>query len=553
VANFIDGVIGKRVLVESRNRGARPSDFMILFRRRDVKTMKNIINALKNKGIPTAGLDRISLKDELIVEDLIAFAEFSVFRMDDLMCARCLKSPLVGMTENDLMRICIGRGDKKLWAYLRENEELWQKYSLEKLQNYMDKASQLSTHDFFMNMLMDGGIEKFIRRLGSDCLDVLQEFSDMIMTYEKENNPALQKFLVWFRSFDHEIKRTPGDAKDAVRLMTVHGAKGLQAPFVLVADGDYFKTNDEKILENEEGVVLWDFAKNFRARKMQQLHKDNAQAAFEESLRLLYVAMTRAEDFLCILAKNREKSQKELPKKCWYSTIKSKFNESKFTEVVEFGEKLMRFGTYKYLPQMDNAKKHDDVNVDIPLWYKEKLCPQPEMKVRENLKTPQMVYGDCVHFLLTKIPGYENHHLRDDIANNLLENFELSDELKKSAKSEAYEVMEKFNFLFYESSMAEVSFLHEGIEGRIDKIAKLNGKIWIVDFKTGVPQPEIPSAYTSQLHFYRRAVSNILKIDNSAIKTALLWTKSCNLAEVLDDKTAIPSVGFKINDSTTLR
>jgi ATP-dependent helicase/nuclease subunit A len=619
VANFIGGAIEKRVLVESRGRGARPADFLILFRRRNLATMKSIVNALKNMGIPSSGLDRIFLKEELIVEDLMAFAEFALFQRDDLMCARCLKSPLVGMTENDLMRCCLDRGDEKLWEYLQKNDQMYRKYSLDRLQNHIEGAVRLSASDFFMRMLMDGGREKFIRRLGSQCLEALHEFLQTATYYENENNPGLQSFVAWFRSFDHEIKRIPDNSRDAVRLMTVHGAKGLQAPFVLLADCDYHRSNREKtILETADGVLLWDFSRDFRGEELQRLRENDSCASLEESQRLLYVAMTRAEDFLLVLgAKHREKSPNKrtdepssdgnsegdepsedgeesangLHEKCWYSIVKNRLNKKKFTEVIEFKRpsssdafsagtmrstdapvvaqnrdsqrhcasvvhedlsggsdevncekdalgaglfsvKSMRCGEYKYVSEAEDEKSVSSEDIEIPIWFQEKLETPPERKVNDILKTPQIIYGDCVHFLLTKMPLYKNHHLFQEIIDDLLEHFPLSQELKNAAKSEAYAVMTKFDFLFSSDSRAEVSFVHGGVEGRIDRMAPVNGEIWIVDFKTGTPYAEAPLAYVSQLRTYKDAVTHILRKDRPTVRIAILWTQSLHLAEI---------------------
>jgi ATP-dependent helicase/nuclease subunit A len=348
VSEFIKNAIEKRGLVESKQRAARASDFLILFQRRDVETMENIITVLREAGIRATGIDRVLLKDQLIVEDLIAFAEFSVFQRDDLMCARCLKSPLVGMTEEDLMRCCLDRREEKLWNYLQNNEELYQKYSLNRLQNYMDSAFQLSAYDFFTNALMDGVEEKFLRRLGTGCLDILHEFLDVVMLYEKENTPSLPSFLHWFKSFEHEIKRESFSEEDAVRLMTVHASKGLQAPFVLVADAHFFQTKGEKFLETEEGVLLWNFGSDARTEKIAPLHENNLLSDLEESQRLLYVALTRAEDAVCVLGQRRTNA---LNDKCWYNFIQSGLDKGKFTQVNAFGARLLRAGAYTQIAE----------------------------------------------------------------------------------------------------------------------------------------------------------------------------------------------------------
>ncbi|MDR1334651.1 MAG: UvrD-helicase domain-containing protein [Holosporaceae bacterium] len=314
IADFIKKTLEDGVWVESRQRPAKAEDFLILFQRRDIETMKCIASTLKKSGISVGGLDRIQLNDELIVEDLIALAEFATFPLDDLMCARVLKSPIVGITENDLMQACINRKDEYLWDYMRKN------YDVKNLESYVDKALQLSAYNFFMHVLTNGAREKFISRLGDECIDILQEFLNLVMNYERENTASLASFLQWFRKFasEHEVKRESFSGKNIVRLMTVHASKGLQSPFVILADAHFVKNKRKKILQSRDGLLLWDFSIEYRVKKMEELCAEQQAADDAELYRLFYVAMTRAEDFLYILG---EKSKRKIPEKCWYSLL----------------------------------------------------------------------------------------------------------------------------------------------------------------------------------------------------------------------------------------
>jgi ATP-dependent helicase/nuclease subunit A len=371
VAEFIKNAVDKRIWVESRQRAARAYDFLILFQRRDVETMENIVAALRDAGIRATGVDKVLLKDQLIVEDLIVFAEFAVFPRDDLMCARCLKSPLVGMTEEDLMRCCLDRQEEKLWNYLQNNKELYSKYSLDKLRSYVDSAFQLSAYDFFMNALMDGAEKKFLRRLGTGSLDILHEFLDVVMLYERENPPSLPSFLRWFKSFEHEIKRESFSEENAVRLMTVHASKGLQSPFVLIADAHFFQTRGEKFFETEEGILLWNFGSDAKTGKIASLYENSQLDDLEESRRLLYVALTRAEDVVCILGQKRVNA---LNDKCWYNFVQAGLNRNKFTRTSAFGAQLMRLGTYTQATEESQVKTDKiEENMEMPSWFYEKL------------------------------------------------------------------------------------------------------------------------------------------------------------------------------------
>ncbi|MDR0678259.1 MAG: UvrD-helicase domain-containing protein [Holosporaceae bacterium] len=516
IANFIQRTIAQKVWVESRERTARAEDFLILFRHRDRETMERIVDALKREHIPVAGIDKIILNDELIVNDLIALAEFSIFPLDDLMCARVLKSPIIGISEETLMKICLDRKDDNLWNYIQRTE-----YFPQKLLNYVNCAFKLSVFDFFMYVLTDGVREKFIDRLGEKCLDILNEFLEMVMNYEKDNNPSLQSFLEWFRSLNHEVKREPVIAGNAVRLMTVHGSKGLQSPFVILADCDFINNQNDKLIKTENEILLWDFFSATRPNKIAQLLEKQQD---DEYYRLLYVAMTRAEDFLYILGKKSKTSPSE---KSWYGFVRQKID--KFVRVESEG--LYRLGSYR-------IDKSDRTSADIiisrpfeaPFWLHEKIPLTDDISPGERTESPQIIYGDCVHKLLSEIPPYLKRRGRDEIADHMIKKFDLSTVEKAEAKKEALEVIKTFPFLFDSNSLSEVSFVHDGKEGRIDKIAFLDHEIWIVDFKTGAPRDAVSGKYARQLAFYLTAVFKITQ--NSNIRTAILWTKNKNLMEI---------------------
>ncbi|MDR0581010.1 MAG: UvrD-helicase domain-containing protein [Holosporaceae bacterium] len=378
IANIIEEAIKTGVLVESKGRTAQASDFLILFRRRNLDAMRHIINALKKKNIPVTGVDRFFLEDELIVEDLIALAEFSVFPLDDFMCARVLKSPIVGMTEEELMEVCLARGNNGLWEHIKENPRFG------KLQSYIKQSSRLSVYDFFMHVLMNGTKEQLIGRLGEKCLGILYEFLALVMEYEKNNTPSVQSFLEWFRSFKHEIKRESFAEKNAVRLMTVHAAKGLQSPFVILADAHFTKDESVKLLKTEEGLLLWNFSKNFRPKQIEQLFVDKQKELEEESYRLLYVAMTRAEDFLYVLGEKQQRNKD----KCWYNFVSQKADRFKRIEA----ERLYRIGDIPKNSGNEEVKYAIKTITEIPFWYYEKLPSPEDSQQPEIKKSPATIY-----------------------------------------------------------------------------------------------------------------------------------------------------------------
>ncbi|MDR3155849.1 MAG: UvrD-helicase domain-containing protein [Holosporaceae bacterium] len=577
-----DAIIGG-VWVDSCQRPARASDFMILFQRRDPIAMKNIASALNALSIPVCGLDRFLLEDELIVEDLIQLATFALLPADDLSCARVLKSPIVGMSEEDLMRVCIDRTVKHLglWDYLLQDEELYSKYNLQQLQSYLREVFDKSPMAFFMKIIADGTREKFINRLGEECLDVLSVFLDVVMLYTDNNGGAsLEGFIEWFRSFRHEIKRESFGQNNAVRLMTVHSSKGLQSPFVLLADCHFFRIPQDEIIMSDTGLVFWDFSSHLRPQQIEHLQCQYAALDLGESHRLLYVALTRAEDFLYILGEQRTH---KLSENCWYNTIKRHVDEAVFKSDVRYGSHLMYSGHHSgkvpkcaavavksaaFEPAVTGAQQEPAKNCAelggareaIPVWFFQQLPPPPSenftsLPGSNNFLKPA-IYGECVHLLLCKLPQYlhgQNHSYDDKdllyqgTVDHLLQGFALSDDQKKAAKCEALNVLrqKEFEFLFDTMALSEVSFLFENREGRPDKIAFKDDDIWIVDFKTTIlsvaldgHQENVPLAYIEQLLFYRRAMEKMpnfiggVSHKSRNIRTAILWTKYARLHEL---------------------
>lgn len=361
LAGFIKDAIDSGKIVESRERPAKPEDFMILFQRRDADAMQAISKALEDRGVPVSGLDRLLLKDEVIVEDLITLAKFAVFPLDDLLCARVLKSPVVGIGEEELMNLCLERGDedKGLWEYCLEslggreaNPGDDRAERLKELAELVDQGLQTSAYAFFSRALTRDMKQRFAERLGDAGMDPLSDFIDVVENYETENTASLQSFLEWFGDFGGkiEIKRDAFASSGCVRMMTVHASKGLQAPFVLLADTHFYNARTDEILATkEDGILIWSGGTEAMSgggegggrgagagrgdggavSDVCAEAKDAAKAASEEeSLRELYVALTRAEDCVGIFGKGRSgncgSGRRQLNKKCWWERVRER-------------------------------------------------------------------------------------------------------------------------------------------------------------------------------------------------------------------------------------
>lgn len=311
----------------ARGRRIHPGDILILVRSRQSGIMHWLVRALKAEGVPVAGLDRMMLTGQLAVQDLMALAQCLLLPEDDLTLATVLKGPFIGLSEEALFELAHGRAGS-LWQALKDrHESVVFASALEFLETLLGKAGYQSPFEFFAELLgAGGGRRKILQRLGYDQAEPMDLFLELTLEYEENNPPSLQGFLHWLRNSNHEVKRdSDPEAGDEVRIMTVHGAKGLEAPIVFLPDTVHKPGEGEKIawLEGATGslqghIPFWLPAKDWAA----VLHHNPRDAiAAEEAAeynRLLYVALTRAADrlYVCGWARTGEATDGS-----WYQRI----------------------------------------------------------------------------------------------------------------------------------------------------------------------------------------------------------------------------------------
>ena len=313
--------------LESRPHPIRPQDILILVQRRD-GFVEEMIRALKQKRIPVAGSDRMNLTAHLAVMDLLALARFCLLPEDDLSLAETLKSPLFALNDDDLFRIAHARTGS-LWHSLQQHAEQDPRLATcaDRLSKLHQQAGEHPPFAFFHRLLVAGGREQLLQRLGPDAADPLDAFLDQLRAYERDHTPSLQGFLRWLELAPIEIKRDQDSARNEVRVMTVHGAKGLESDIVFLPDtcrktgswhhdptlffGDYDK--------HKQPPLIWAPAPRWDVAFSQQERTAFREQEQKENMRLLYVAMTRARDRLYICGHtNREPSEH-----CWYSLCRA--------------------------------------------------------------------------------------------------------------------------------------------------------------------------------------------------------------------------------------
>ena len=550
IRNLVEG--GEILL--SQNRPLRYRDFMILVQRRN-SFVEELVRACKNAGVAIAGVDKIKLSEQIAVQDLVSLGKFLLLPSDDLSLAEVLKSPLFGLNDNDLFNLCYPRENVvSLWSSLGSNPKYAQEYSC--LADLCSLAEKVRPFELYAHVLSKlEGRKKFVSRLGPEAEDGLDEFVNLTLNFEQEHIPDLQGFVDWMSKDEVEIKREleQSDA-DAVRVMTVHGSKGLQAPVVILPD-----TVRVPQVKNESDM-LWDevfyyplSSKDYESncKKIKQAEK---VATLEEYRRLLYVALTRAEDRLCICG--YYKSQKSKPSaESWYEICKeslSSIGQSDDSGAITYCSEQQIEPESKKAPIVQELTRPEFDWIYRPAPEEGALArPLAPSKMEEDepaLFSPlgkkganRYRRGLIIHKLLQFVPlaGDENKRelMREFVKKNAAE---LPQSEQERICEEVAELIENPEFapLFSPQSQAEVPImgLAEGkiISGQVDRLVVMPSEVMVVDYKTNRPAAnslsEVPKAYISQLKAYKSLLSAVYP--GKKISTFILWTDTANLMRV---------------------
>lgn len=590
-------------LLTARNRPVAAGDIMVLVRTRTA-FVNQLIRALKVAGIPVGGIDRMMLAEQLVVRDMMAVAQFALLPTDDLTLACVLKSPFVGWTDHDL---------EGLAAYRQPDETLW-----EALQNHnsplipwlAQQRSRAASHhpfEFFSRLVQEpcpadrvSGQHAITGRLGPDSLDPLEEFLSAALAFESGNIAALQDFILYIARTDSTIKREQEEAGGAVRIMTVHASKGLQAPIVILPDTirarrASARANEKLLWPDKSGLALplW-CPRADRACAAYRTGQQNVQDRMDEEYRrLLYVAMTRAEDRLYVMG-YRNQSQ-HLPDS-WYDYVEAAFAALPDAHNVPFAyppvldpadrdvEHARQIETPHTAPPPDSAAK-PAARADTPArattdaatppprpddpalrWLyhppvPEPVPPQPLIPSRASdgddppepaILSPLRAAADAqaqvrfqrgilLHRLLQILPDLPPA-ARAQAA---------QDWLARNAPAHTHEAATVMAILedpataplFGPGSLAEVPVTgltpdNRLISGQIDRLVVRalpeGDEVWIVDYKTNREPPTsaaaVPALYRRQMQAYATLLSRIYP--RHRIRCFLLWTTGARIMEI---------------------
>src|SRR3954463_8386073 len=350
IARTVKHWIGRRDLVGEgvARHAVRPGDILVLVRQRGA-LFEAIISELKREGIEVAGADRLTLTEHIAVMDLMALVDALLLPGDDLALASVLKSPLFGLTEEQLFALACGRKGS-LRAALRERAaDLEFMEANARLERYAEWARHHSPFAFYARILgADKGRARFYARLGPEAADALDEFLEHALLYERQEAPTLQGFVAWLRAGETQVKRDMDIARDEVRVMTVHGAKGLEAPIVILADTitPPKGPREPRMLNlpvanaapRTPDRIVWAGRKVDDIEPVAAARASAVGAAEDEYRRLLYVAMTRAADRLVVAG---SRGVQKIPDGCWYQLGERALKAEAIEQAADDGDGLV--------------------------------------------------------------------------------------------------------------------------------------------------------------------------------------------------------------------
>ena len=535
-----------------RMRPVTEGDFLILVRRRS-SLFHEIIRACKQAGLAIAGADRLKIGAEMAVKDLTALLSFLATPEDDLSLACSLRSPIFGWSEQDLFDLAHKRPDKSfLWTELRNRKEDFPK-TLAVIDALRKDADYLRPFELLERILTRfNGRKNLLARLGGEAEDGIDALLSQAMSFERMDVPSLTGFITWLQAEEVEIKRQLDGTSDRIRVMTVHGAKGLESPIVILPDtADWDLRIRDQIYPAENGGVMWQINKDNCPSQITFARDKLRYAAEQERMRLLYVAMTRAEKWLIICGAGNLKDDGS----SWHAMIESGMKTA-HAEPFEFNAKAgLRLQSGNWGKAPDSSEKRPAKSVSILPKWAAFSANTPERSIKtlspsdlggakalagetDGLSEQDaMQRGSNIHLLLEHLP---NHPIpeRGKLAKGLLPH--VSQTEFTSIYKEVTAVLDNpdLAFLFNDDALTEAPISANlpalggaRIHGEIDRLLISPTRILAVDFKSNAIVPTtngaIPDGLLRQLGAYCAALEQVFP--DHTVETAILWTRTATL------------------------
>ena len=570
IARAVRKLVDEREPVGIERRAVRYGDILVLVRQRG-ELFESIIRALKHEGVQVAGADRLVLTEHVAVMDLMALADAILLPDDDLALAAVLRSPLFGFEDADLFDIAWNRGRVSLHDALKQKSG--ERTIFAAANALLDKLAQdarrMTPFSFYAEILgAGGGRRRFLERLGPEANDALDEFLNLSFDYERRETPSLQGFIAWLREASAEVKRDMEIARDEVRVMTVHGAKGLEAPIVILADTMTQPTGPRvpQLLALADGPMIWPGRKDDDVPAVAAARQTAEDEATHEYRRLLYVAMTRAAERLIVCGAGGRQTR---PDGCWYDLVFGPLKPFLLEEESSDG-KVWRYQKQPAPPTAPRARATPDERqaapYTLPSWLRE---PAPREAPRAVPLSPSSAFdeefggiaqgaasalarekalqrGRIVHRLMQSLPDIPLDRRKaalEHYLGNSATDFSAAEQTEIARQ--VFAVLGEPNFaeVFAPGGRAEVPIVGRiagmdgkpvAIAGQVDRLIVTQDAVLIADYKTDRLVParieNAPAHYVGQLALYRAVLMKLYP--QKTVRAALIFTSGPRLVEI---------------------
>jgi ATP-dependent helicase/nuclease subunit A len=585
IAGEIRDWVRKKRPLAGRNRPVRPSDVLILVQSRGA-VFQEVIRALRQAGLPTPGADRLSVSDHIGVKDLLALCDVLLNPADDLQLAALLRSPLFDVSEDRLFELAHQREKyETLWQSLKTCAlpECAQAYSV--LSRWRSELDFERPFEFLSQVLYaEGGLKRFHARLGSEVDEVFAELLSLALDHEQDSQPSLQGFVAYMRRTDISIKRELAEAGTGVRVMTVHGAKGLEAPIVILADAASKPQGNQVskpvyLLGEAPGPLLVHASGSKAHVAASQRVKTGIEANLgREYWRKLYVAMTRAEDELYITGALTPaiKAERQL-ENTWYEAVDRALRpESETVLGADGAETAMIYPRLRVVPPAVNGGHETASLASEPMAFAPQPAPAPVPiltpsavrshvppvaaldSLAEQVRDADMARreGIALHALLQHLPRVPREQW-PSVAPRALDTLLPGGGTAHTALAErAISILSRTELptVFGPDSRAELSFLvyaqRDGrpvrLTGRIDRLVVDESGVLVIDYKSDARPPsraeDVPGNYLTQLGLYALVADQLFP--GRTVRAAILWTSLEELMFLPRPLLAAATAGF---------
>ena len=547
-----------------RRRAATEEDVLILVGSRTGGLFESLIRAMKDKGLKVAGADRLRLTDHIGVQDCLNLIRFALLPEDDLTLAEILRGPFCNLYDDDihLFPLAYGRGNASLWSQLKTQTDPIFEEAQAFCHGLLNRL-HLPAYEYLSHVLdtpvfgRETGWARIAARLGSPARDPLEALLSLALEYDAMGPTSLQGFLSEIEGSEKEIKRDLSAPNGAIRVMTIHGAKGLQAPIVILPDTTASLRSSTDSVFFSDATPLWSPNKASDVPIVEQLRATARAADLAEHRRLLYVALTRAQDRLILAGAWNGQNKDGASKDSWYAICEAAMHRLGVTPKNPGAS--LQYGDPP--PRLEALSKTDTAETPIPSWLntsappsqavQKPIAPSSLRPETSKLLPPlgpvrraQLERGRTIHRLFEILPEYAPE-TRKQAARDYLEHTKRFDPQQIDEMMGAvFGVLENQAFadLFAPQGRSEVSIVGEvaalgterPVSGIVDRMVVTDQDVRLIDFKSDRPAPAdqagVDDAYLAQLGAYKAVIEKAYP--EKPARCYLVWTDGPKLMEL---------------------